>query len=103
MNLVRPNDPVTGRRVRNDLSPKSNAHLRARHTDLDVPGTPPERLSAAPPSVRVLAPRLNHILLASVIIDIDVSARANDVVLDSDEDNAGGSAREIHILVARAC
>ncbi len=42
MNLVRPNDPVTGRVVRNDMCLKSKANVWVRHTEIDVSGTPLE-------------------------------------------------------------
>ena len=38
MNLVRPNAPVTGRVVSNDMCLKSKANVWVRHTEIDVSG-----------------------------------------------------------------
>ncbi len=40
MNLVRPNDPVIGRVVSNDLCMKGKSASFVRHTEIDVSGTP---------------------------------------------------------------
>lgn len=42
MNLVRPNAPVTGRVVSNDMCLKGKANVWVRHTEIDVSGTPLE-------------------------------------------------------------
>ncbi len=56
MNLVRPNAPVTGRVVRNEMCLKSKANVWVRHTEIDVSGTPLEGNFLVGQSFGVIAP-----------------------------------------------
>ncbi len=56
LNLVRPNAPVTGRVVSNDMCLKSKANVWVRHTEIDVSGTPLEGNFLVGQSFGVIAP-----------------------------------------------
>ncbi|MCH7796852.1 MAG: hypothetical protein IID28_00210 [Planctomycetes bacterium] len=56
LNLVRPNAPVTGRVVSNDMCLKGKANVWVRHTEIDVSGTPLEGNFLVGQSFGVIAP-----------------------------------------------
>lgn len=59
LNLVRPNAPVTGRVVSNDMCLKGKANVWVRHTEIDVSGTPLEGNFLVGQSFGVIAPGLD--------------------------------------------
>lgn len=60
LNLVRPNAPVTGRVVSNDMCLKSKSNVWVRHTEIDVAGTPIEGNFLVGQSFGVIAPGVDE-------------------------------------------